>query len=83
MGGGLHPPLSVIGTWTPNYVNPVTRDWTYPALIIVIYLLAFTAVVFRVFARVLYMRNAGIDDLFIVLALVSQSVPAHVHSNDL
>jgi hypothetical protein len=70
MGGGLHPPLSVIGTWTPNYVNPVTRDWTFPAIIIFIYLLAFISVCLRVFARVVYMRNAGIDDVFIVLALV-------------
>lgn len=79
MGGGLHPPLSVLGTWVPNYVNPVTRDWTFPALIIVLYILAFACVALRVFARVVYMRNAGIDDMFMVLALVCCIRQGHCH----
>jgi hypothetical protein len=74
MGGGLHPPLSVLGTWTPNYVDPEMRGWTFPAIIIVLYILAFAAVFLRVFARLVYMRNAGIDDLFIVLSLVCRVV---------
>jgi len=71
MPGGLHPPLSVLGTWTPNYVDPQTRNWTFPALLIVLYILAFAAVFLRLIARLVYMRNAGIDDVFIVLALVN------------
>jgi hypothetical protein len=70
MPGGAHPPPSVIFTWSPNYVNPEKRGWMFPAIIIAVYLPTLIAVFFRLLARFVYLRNAGLDDLFIIIAVV-------------
>jgi len=77
MLGGLHPPPSVYSTWKLNYVDPETRGWALPASLIALYFVALFAVVFRLLGRLVYMHNAGIDDLFICIALViNPSVPS-------
>jgi hypothetical protein len=70
MPGGLHPPKNVTDTWKPNHVDPQTRGWGLPASLIALYWVAFFAVGFRLLGRLVYMRNAGIDDIFIVISLV-------------
>jgi hypothetical protein len=70
MPGGLHPPKSVTDTWKPNHVNPQTRGWGLPGSLIALYWVAFFAVGFRLLGRLVYMRNPGLDDLFIVISLV-------------
>jgi hypothetical protein len=65
------PPVDVLLSWpTPNYDNPVTRG---PALLIVnsIFIsLAVITVVARIYTRIVIKRWFGIDDVFILLALL-------------
>ena len=65
------PPADVLLSWpTPNYDNPVTRG---PALVIVnsIFIsLAVITVVARIYTRIVIKRWFGIDDVFILLALL-------------
>jgi hypothetical protein len=65
------PPLEVIANWpTPNYTHPVTRG---NALLVVNYAfcsLAIITVALRLYTRALIKRWFGLDDIFIILALV-------------
>jgi hypothetical protein len=65
-------PLSVIQSWPkPNYVDPVRRG---PALVIVnssLLPVAMAVVGLRLYTRLIVCRSAGLDDLFIALAVVS------------
>jgi hypothetical protein len=65
-------PLSVILSWPqPNYVDPIRRG---PALVIVNSLLlpvALVVVGLRLYTRLVICCSAGLDDLFIALAVVS------------
>ena len=65
------PPADVLLSWpTPNYDNPVTRG---PALVIVnsIFIsLATITVAARIYTRIVIKRWFGIDDVFILLALL-------------
>ena len=65
------PPVDVLLSWpTPNYDNPVTRG---PALVIVnsIFIsLATITVAARIYTRIVIKRWFGIDDVFILLALL-------------
>ena len=65
------PPTDVLLSWpTPNYDNPVTRG---PALVIVnsIFIsLAIITVAARIYTRIVIKRWFGIDDVFILLALL-------------
>lgn len=65
------PPVDVILSWpTPNYENPKTRG---PALAIVNYTLAAVTIItvlLRLYTRVFIKRWFGLDDVFIILALV-------------
>jgi hypothetical protein len=65
------PPVDVLLSWpTPNYVNPKTRG---PALAIVNYTLAAVTIItvaLRLYTRVFIKRWFGLDDVFIILALV-------------
>jgi hypothetical protein len=64
-------PLDVILSWPkPNYVDPIRRG---PALVIVNSLLlpvALVVVGLRLYTRLKICRSAGLDDLFIALAVV-------------
>jgi hypothetical protein len=66
------PPLDVILTWpAPNYTNPITRG---DALVIInsIFIVLVTITVgLRMYTRLVIKRWFGIDDVFILLALVS------------
>jgi hypothetical protein len=64
-------PADVAASWpTPNYTDPVTRG---PSLVIfnavLISIVTFT-VLLRIYVRACVLRWLGIDDLFIILALV-------------
>ena len=66
------PPISVIESWpTPNYVNPtVVRG---PALIIVTCIFFPIAVLFialRMFTRIRLMKTFGLDDAFLLVAII-------------
>lgn len=67
-------PESVLLSWPkPNYVDPIRRG---PALVIVNSLLlpvAMAVVGLRLYTRVVICRSAGLDDLFIALAVVSSA----------
>jgi hypothetical protein len=67
---GLHPPVSVIATWSPNYTDPEIGG-RY-VIIVASVLLAFVYVVvaLRVWARFHLAKNSGIDDYLIVTNLV-------------
>jgi hypothetical protein len=73
MPGGIHPPLSVILTWKPNYVDPETRGPLVKILDVVLLSLCYVAVALRVYARAVHSKSYGWDDTLIVIALVSIS----------
>jgi hypothetical protein len=76
-------PLSVLLSWPkPNYVDPIRRG---PALVIVNSVLLPIAIVvvgLRLYTRLFIIRSAGLDDLFIALAVVSNPIQKFVVSSD-
>lgn len=73
MPGGIHPTLEVIASWPrPNYVNPERKGWGLVITTIVLFTLALFTVLARLWARFVLLRNPGLDDLVIVLAMVRQ-----------
>jgi hypothetical protein len=72
MPGGVHPPPSVIASWPkPNFVNPVTQDWTVAAILLMFLSVTFLIVCARFWARLVIAKNAGLDDILIAIAMVS------------
>jgi hypothetical protein len=71
MPGGLHPPLSVISSWRPNYTHPETRGWGIVVLVSVLLALCYVVVFMRIWARLRLAKNSGLDDALIVFNLVS------------
>jgi hypothetical protein len=71
MGGGLHAPIAVLGTWpaTPSK-HPYTRDWGFCGALIFLWAVSFAAVCARMLVRLHFVRNAGWDDVFISIAMV-------------
>jgi hypothetical protein len=69
--------MSVVLTWTPNYVNPETRSIAIVVLCGVLLALAYVIVGMRLWAR-LTSRTHGLDDALIafnmVFAALSMSV---------
>lgn len=65
------PPADVLLSWPPpNYNNPVTRG---DALVVINYIFAAITVItvgLRLYTRTVIKRWFGIDDVFIILALV-------------
>lgn len=69
--GGLYPPSSVIASWpAPNYVNPETRTWAGPIVLIVIASITTAVYVARMWARLFIAKNAGLDDLLMTVAML-------------
>ena len=66
----LHPPLSVVETWTPNYTNPVTGGESVLVVIAVLGALGYVVVALRLWARFVVAKNAGIDDALIIFNMV-------------
>jgi hypothetical protein len=66
------PPPEVLLSWpTPNYINPPTRS--HGVLIASILFLALSTIVtaLRLYTRLRITRTAGLDDILVVLGLVS------------
>ncbi|KAF2492281.1 hypothetical protein BU16DRAFT_467793 [Lophium mytilinum] len=84
MPGGIHTPLSVLLAWPkPNFVDPVTRNWTIPAILIVALSITTLVLGARFWARFVIQKNAGLDDWLIIAALVSARILGfQVHSWD-
>lgn len=83
MPGGIHPPIEVMLSWpTPDYVDPVTRPKA--ATIFACTLGPFTIFLLfaRLWVRMYYQRNTGLDDWLMLLASVSESlsIPATLRS---
>ena len=70
MPGGTHPPLSVIGSWPNHSPNFERRGWGIPIVVMVLFSISIAVVSARLWARLVIQRNSGIDDLFIVAAMV-------------
>jgi hypothetical protein len=70
-------PPSVYLSWPkPNYVDPVTEG---PALVLVGIILSSIAILLvaaRIYSRIFITRALGIDDLLILISLVSKYLPA-------
>ncbi|KZM19709.1 uncharacterized protein EKO05_0004087 [Ascochyta rabiei] len=65
------PPTQVLLAWpTPNYVNPVTRGDALLIVNAVLIALVVITVGMRMYTRLIIKRWFGIDDVFILLALV-------------
>ncbi|KAF4314065.1 hypothetical protein GTA08_BOTSDO00550 [Botryosphaeria dothidea] len=72
MGRTLKPPLDLVLAWqTDAYPHGVRRDHTLLILATVFSAIAFIFVLVRLTARLGIQRNPGLDDLFIVPALIS------------
>ena len=64
-------PLSVFAHWpAPNYVNPVTRGDALLVINIVFIILVTISIAIRLYSKMRFKRQAGIDDIMIVLAYV-------------
>ncbi|KAF9699265.1 hypothetical protein EKO04_003181 [Ascochyta lentis] len=65
------PPIEVILTWpTPNYANPVTRGDALLVVNSIFIALVVITVGLRMYTRLIIKRWFGIDDVFILLALL-------------
>ncbi|KAF2415737.1 hypothetical protein EJ08DRAFT_739708 [Tothia fuscella] len=65
------PPPSVLVTWpAPNYENPVTRGSSVTVLSAIFISLSVIAVLLRLYVRIFIKKWVGLDDFFIVLALI-------------
>jgi hypothetical protein len=73
MPGGVHPPLSVIEEWakisSPGHPSEL-RGWGLVIVVIVVYTIALLTVGARLWARLVLLRNQGLDDALIVAAMV-------------
>ena len=67
---GLHPPLSVVATWKPNYTNPETSGRGVIAVVAVLLVICYGVVSLRLWARFFLTKNAGIDDALIIFNMV-------------
>lgn len=66
------PPVEVLLSWpAPNYVNPVTRGNALLIINIIFITLVALTVGLRLYTRLVIKRWFGLDDVFIILALVS------------
>jgi hypothetical protein len=77
MPGGLHPPIQVIETWRPNYINPETRGGGIVALVTVLLVLTYIVVLLRLWSRFGLTKTAGIDDALIIFNMVSFASPVY------
>ena len=70
MPGGVNPPMEVLLTWKPNYINPKTRGNGVVVMEGVLLGVSYIIVALRVYTRAIQARNFGIDDALIVFNLV-------------
>jgi len=66
-------PSSVLHSWPkPNYIDPETRGDSIIIISTVFLAAVVTAVTFRIFTRLIVKKAFGLDDVFILLSLVSE-----------
>jgi len=69
------PPLSVILSWPkPNYIDPETRGYSNVVLNIILYTILLGFVGLRIWTRKCLKNAFGLDDTFILLALVCRGI---------
>lgn len=74
--GGIHPSWRVIQSWPkPNYTSPATRGWELSILCIVLGIAATSVVLLRLHARFQVQKNAGLDDILVIAAMVCLRQP--------
>jgi hypothetical protein len=67
-------PIEFAAWPAPNYIDPARRAWIVPYAIIT-QLVAFVCVVGRMLVRFRVRKDtAGVDDIFIIMALVSSQI---------
>jgi hypothetical protein len=70
------PPAEVVLAWpNPNYTDPVTRGNTLVVVNVILFSFAVLLVAARLYTRLCVKMWAGLDDVFIFLALVSPLPP--------
>ena len=70
-GGGLNTPPDVLIGWpAPNYTDPEERGWVAPIALFVVLGLTFLVFLLRIWARLIVLKNAGLDDLLMALAML-------------
>ena len=67
---GLHPPLSVVATWKPNFIDPEIGGRGVIAVVAVLLAICYAIVAMRLWARFYVAKNAGIDDALIIFNMV-------------
>lgn len=69
--GGLHPPGEVLLSWpAPNYVNPETRGWEAPIILIIMLVATTIIYVARMWARLVVAKNYGLDDIIMSISML-------------
>lgn len=74
MPGGVHPPLSVIESWHPNYINPPTHGQGIVIMEAVLLSVCYVVVALRVYGRMFQSKNFGIDDALILFNMVGEKL---------
>jgi hypothetical protein len=72
MPGGTTTPWEIIMGWPPRSDNPVRRGWGLTVFTVITYILTIVVLGLRLWARHFIQRNAGIDDVVILIAVVSK-----------
>lgn len=69
------PPPEILKTWPkPNYVNPHTRGSGVLVVNIIFVCIAFVVTCLRLYTRLKITSSPGLDDVMIVIAMVSRAV---------
>ena len=65
--------IPTVESWpTPNYINPQTRGDSVLIIHGTLYSLVVVVVGLRIYTRICISRSFGLDDMFILLAMVPQ-----------
>lgn len=71
MPGGLHPPVDLVLAWqTDAFPHGIRRGLTLVVVVAAMYIITLCIVLGRIYARLFVQHSAGLDDLFISLAMV-------------
>lgn len=83
MPGGTTTPFEVISSWPARSDNPVRRGWGLTVFTALAYILSITILALRLWARHIIQRNAGLDDMVILFAVVCDWIQqvACIHPN--
>jgi hypothetical protein len=69
--GSLNIPPEVIVSWPkPNCVHSEERSWALPAILLIFMGITFLVYIARLWARLVLLKNAGLDDVLISLAML-------------